>query len=919
MRISASRSIGCLIVATVLLVHADFVSADDLRCSFDGEDQSWTLPSAARWDAQVGGDAPGSLLVEPTGGATALVSKAIPVKSGDFYQGIVRVRTAGTENVVDWNIAWYQGETFLSRTPGGIAPGRISHLPGQLFNAPDWTPMYIRGFVPKNADAMRVTLHVERSDARVWFDDLDLHLVDPQKLLGQIDLDAQRLDPEKLNPDDYVTIEGDDLRYKGKPLKIWSAQGNLMGLTHKDIDFEVRRYVEMGFNGFRTPIVWYEEAHDYPPGDHSYWDRLDYLLACLARHGVLVWSDILNGCRIQPERADIIDDPATADAWSQAIREYIGDREFIHIQGCLFLTWDERSQALYHDYIRRALAHRNPYTGLTYAEDPVFFCWELSNEEWWIMRVLWGQHLKLPTFLQKGLYDKWQEWLLKKYETNEALASAWDGLLDQEDLAAGTVLLLPLLGESDAGQMAATVGLNVSFEKTALGPQDFSRRRQADVIHFLTDLSIASKKRAEAVFRAQGRPGLGCRIVPLVYDTGYSGAVLPFYVHAQGDAIVPGSYSDRSTHDPQHPTFPFRSLLTEPPKINGWLCNRRVAGKPTFVYENMFFRPQKYEAEYPYELLAWAAIQDVDVIDFHYYGHPIPFPELDQPFTNHPLNYVDHSSVWRGTIMRNDTVLMGACRIAAEIFKNQYLPPADDPTTVTLGAETMWSFSGLVGARYNGAAANTVFHKGFQWRFDPEAKEDRVEGDLFSDAQHAAEPVVQPTPQIAYRWGQGIMTIDDASAAVVVGFLPESYAFDNGLMIDDIAVHYPEDMPFTDPAERYAAIGVVSTDGRPLADAESILVSAVSMSFNKGFELDLEKFAANQQYGLALGQCSPSMGNLPILTARVSAKLRAPWLVGKRYRFVDFNRRLLAEGNIGAEGLDLPGDLPIFLIEIAGP
>jgi hypothetical protein len=344
-----------------------------------------------------------------------------------------------------------------------------------------------------------------------------------------------------------------------------------------------------------------------------------------------------------------------------------------------------------------------------------------------------------------------------------------------------------------------------------------------------------------------------------------------------------------------------------------------VADKPTFIYETMFFRPQKYEAEFPYEILAWAAIQDVDVVDFHYYGHPIPFPELDDPFTTHPLNYVSNSSVWRGTIMRNDTVLMGACRIAGEIFRHGYLSPAENPTTVTLGGQTMWSFGGLVGAHYSATAGNTVFHKGFQWRFDPEAEEDRVEGPLISDEQHAATPVVQPTPQIAYRWQEGILSIDDASVAVVVGFLPESYIFENGLKIENIAVDYPVDMPFADAEERYAAIGAVSTDGRSLADSESIVISAVSMSFNKGFELDLEKFAANHQYGHALGRCSPSMGNLPILTARVSATLQASWLEGRRYRFVDFNRQVLAEGLIRAEGLDVPADMPIFLIEILRP
>ncbi len=194
-----------------------------------------------------------------------------------------------------------------------------------------------------------------------------------------------------------------------------------------------------------------------------------------------------------------------------------------------------------------------------------------------------------------------------------------------------------------------------------------------------------------------------------------------------------------------------------------------------------------------------------------------------------------------------------------------------------------------------------------------------VQGELFSDAQHATEPVVQPTPQIAYRWQKGVLTIDDPHAAVIVGFLPDSFTFDSGLKIADLGVSYPPDMPFADPSERYAAFAAVSTDGQPLADSKKVLLSAVSMSFNDGFEIDLEKFAANKQYGHALGKCSPSMGGLPILTARVSAVLHAPWLKNKKFRFVDFNRNTLDKGRIENNCLTIPADQPVFLIEITAP
>lgn len=158
-------------------------------------------------------------------------------------------------------------------------------------------------------------------------------------------------------------------------------------------------------------------------------------------------------------------------------------------------------------------------------------------------------------------------------------------------------MLLPLLGDTNVSEMTKVLGLDVKYTKLDYKPEDFSKARAADVVEFLMKLHIDHKNEAAKVFRSCGRRGIGSQIVPLVYDTGYSGAILPFYMHTFGDAACVGLYQDMSIHDLSHPTFPFASGLKSPPAINHWIDNRRIDGSLAFVYENMTFNPQKYRAE----------------------------------------------------------------------------------------------------------------------------------------------------------------------------------------------------------------------------------------------------------------------------------------------------------------------------------
>ncbi len=515
--------------------------------------QAWQSEGNISQDEKISHSGKGAVKISTAEPTAFLKSRFIDVKGKDFLRGSVWVRTADATGDSYFTLECYQGDKLLGKIKGGSPlettterygfPMNVIHFQFRPVKADNnWTELMVRGFVPPEADRVRLCLQSDKNSGTTWFDDVNLYLVPAHKLQGKLDRNPLRIDASKLTTDDYITVKGDKLWYKGKRFRYWGAQGNLIAMTHADIDREVERFARCGFNGFRS--LWWnrEVTDDYVKGDCSEPDLRDYLIATLGQNGVFFWSDWLNSCQIRADKVNAIDEPATADEWVKAIKEYLGDREQRNITHNLFCVWDRRTRQFFFDYIKQVLAHRNPYTGLTYAEDPTFFCWELSNEQWWTTRMLWGRHLRLPKFFLKSLNDQWNQWLKDKYGTEEQLLKKWERLLEGESLEAGTILLLPLLGDTKPSELAKTIGLDVKFEKLKYSPKDFARARGGDVVEFLVKLHIRFKEEAKAVFKSQGRESLGNQVVPLIYDTGYSGALLPLYMASFADATATGFF-----------------------------------------------------------------------------------------------------------------------------------------------------------------------------------------------------------------------------------------------------------------------------------------------------------------------------------------------------------------------------------------
>ena len=248
-------------------------------------------------------------------------------------------------------------------------------------------------------------------------------------------------------------------------------------------------------------------------------DRFDYFFAKLKEKGIYLHIDLLVARNFLP--GDDLDYPggfpATAKCYP-VINEALIQRQ--------------------QEYAKMLLTHKNPYTGLSIAEDPAVITVQLTNEESAIKATDdtdWNPELQ-PYRDEKQ--KRFNEYLLMKYHTRDRLAEAWtnDGvcaLKEDENPEAGTVKTVP--------------GGFVQPPNDPMGQwdADISPARYADYMEFGILMNRKFYQRMKDYIRS-----LGVK-VPIVCSNLLGGAA-DVYGHIDGDLMENNSYVN-------HPMPPFRN------------------------------------------------------------------------------------------------------------------------------------------------------------------------------------------------------------------------------------------------------------------------------------------------------------------------------------------------------------------------
>jgi hypothetical protein len=745
---------------------------------------------------------------------------------------------------------------------------------------------------------------------------------------------------EDLPPDAaYVVAEDGRLVLDGQPVRYWGSIGHFPGKpTEVDGDIYnterriVQRLLDHGHNLIRH---WrfgnFNRKTDYVKGDGSRRDRNDFFLAECKRRGIAVWPAGLGGGFLLgdevEEAADMIDEPATRDAWIEATRSMMKDNDWrargtlmMRPQYAMVAVFDPRHERWSIEQMRERVDHVNQHTGLRYADEPNNVVWELTNEQWWLQKMFRGQWRKLPDFFQQMLFERWHTYLAEKYETDEKLAAAWGFLLPGESIAGGSVLLtpsadpVPLQSFNDVNPEALANFENVESDK-GFGPDTFTKQRSADVIEFFTLMLIDHKTRFAEEFKTWGK---SCRLSPVMLDTGIGESIQAQYMQQHGDAIthcayMEGTYPDHA--DPNDPAYPFYTGLTRFPQLGNdvpWLEHNRHPDKPYLCYETQFGNPGKYRAEFPLRLVALGSVQDWSNATFHTWSigkwdftkdYPADVEQASLSFPGPAAYQYDYTF---------DEVGFAVRRVAGEIFKNHHLKPVEDPTIFTYGAEYLYDPASMKYGRSYGPEGldnmmYTAHAEGMQLIIDPEA-ETSVEGDVVRMKRMDTPTVIRPTEQIEYDTTRGHLMFDAPGVASYVGFLArygsDLLEFDNGVKLSNVTFNNPENAPFpVTEDEKYLAFTLVSTTPESLEETDAAVMTLVSTSFNTGLELDPVNGVKK-------------WGKGPILTTRVGGTVEAEAIDGMTYVFRDFGMQEIASGTVADGRLVVPDDQPIFLVEL---
>ena len=301
-------------------------------------------------------------------------------------------------------------------------------------------------------------------------------------------------------------------------------------------------------------------------------DRLDYFVAKLRENGIYVNLNLLVARRFR-----------AADGLPPEIEQI----DWKDQHALMFI--DKQIRELYKEYVSQLLLHRNPYTNMTYAEDPTIAFVEIANEMgawfWYMLTDLVG---RLPPTYKATLEELWNSYIQAKYGSVGEFLAKWG-----------------INGDRAPALTSKMYWAAPDFVKEAW--LDFIYQLEAETFTELYDF----------IKREVGYKGL------VVGSTCFFS---PLGIQSRLDVVDAHAYW-------QHPEFPRASwdpqnwyVVNEPMVCNPLkstivsLAGYRVYGKPFMVSEYDHPNPNVYGPEGVLFLATYAALHDWDGIIYFAYG-----------------------------------------------------------------------------------------------------------------------------------------------------------------------------------------------------------------------------------------------------------------------------------------------------------
>jgi hypothetical protein len=664
-----------------------------------------------------------------------------------------------------------------------------------------------------------------------------------------------------------IVMREDKLFYDGEEIKLWGLNNTYSQcaptneMARKRADF----YQKFGINAMRL--------HKYTDGtgwagiqtrdsmlefDPEMLDRMDYYVHVLKENGIYTKLSPNFGVKYGP--ADVHRIPYYKEIGDPNERE--GRWRSRAGYGLVYLATE--IQDLQIEQLIKILEHKNPHTGMRYADDPAIFCVELFNEDSVLFSSTIGRFRGTPT-IRARVAGQFSDWLMQRYGSEAAWKEAWgeDMIIKDYKAIANEHMLNMVKPEDIEGDVQAECiksGTVVPwghswFYDAAMRPgseQAAMQQRLLDTMEFLISLQDAFYERFAKAIRQTGFEG---EIIASNWQAGnHIGHFLNVYSDSKIGMIDRHNYfgGGRGAFDKQNP-FHNGSMLASPGIGMLSVGFQQVTDLAFMFSEWIHVQPNEYYVEGPAILGA--------------YGWGLNGWDVSYMFENNDNGGFMTELGKQSWDVSNPAIMGSFAAISRQVrrmdvdespetkFLNIHVPSMLKNKTSFVGeTRQQWdtkSFSTDKVPPLALAATRVALSFNDSFKETPAFDMDKY---MDGDVVVSSTKQLRWTPAQAEQTRGGYFTINTKATKAFVGFAPGGESFDLG------------DGFYILPSEGFQAIYLTAKgEDETLLDADEVVVMAMARLRNTGMEL-------NEEQNVIL-----KPGSAPLVMEPVVAELSTPY------------------------------------------
>jgi hypothetical protein len=613
---------------------------------------------------------------------------------------------------------------------------------------------------------------------------------------------------------------------EGRPVRFWAVctGGDTADMDHASVDYLARRLAKAGVNMIRIHGGVVDlSAQDPTTVDTQHLDNLHYFVAAMKKEGIYTYLSFY------------------FPLWFEVKPSYglPGFDKITNKVPFALLFFYPRMQEIWRSWARNLMMTPNPYTGLSFADDPAVGIFEIINEDnYFFWTFTPGENI--PPECMAVLEKRFGDWAAKKHGSLQAAAAAWNHSVKGDDFASGRAALMGAWNFTRDGLQAV--------------PQ--ARARTADQVQFLTEDLRAFYEQTVSWLRADF--GVKCPIIATNWTTADSPLLgaLDKYTNDACDVMDRHAYfggphkTDRGWTVTAGDLYSDYSGLLHPEEVP--VREIQYAGHPCTVSEYSFPMPNRFRTESVLLAAAYGALQGTDAYVF---------------FAVHGIGWSGELGKWPLLVPS----VVGQFPAAALCFRRGDVREAETVVNQVLSLKNLYALQGSgaeepqnvdniraaeikAGAPAAGLATNMdplAYFVGRVVRAFSDDPSGAFVKNLTPYVDRARKVVRSVNGETSWDYGRGILTVNTARSQGATGFLTTA----GRIALADVNIALDNE---------YGALIVTALDDRPIKEAPRVLVQVMTEETTFGWQ------DASAEGGM---KKIVSMGTAPINVKQIAGKV----------------------------------------------